>query len=92
MAGEHHLTLSCEPGDKFCVIAPMQAKEPELNIEEIIEELEAKRERLTRVIAVLNPKKERGARRGRRLSAMARKRISEGMRRNWATRKEQSRE
>jgi hypothetical protein len=63
-----------------------------LRIDEIIEELEIERERLEEVIAVLNPKKRRGARKGRRLSAAVRRRISEGMRRSWEARKERAKE
>lgn len=62
-------------------------QETVVNIDEIIEALEIEKDRLTGVIAVLSPKARRGRRKGRRLSAAARKRISEGMRRNWAARK-----
>jgi hypothetical protein len=55
----------------------------------LIAELEAERDRLNQAIAALQGSRGRASngRRGRRLSAAARKRISEGMKRRWAARK-----
>lgn len=61
-------------------------------MDEIIAELEGERQRLSAVIAVLDPKRARGSRKARRLSAAARKRISESMRQNWAARKDRVKE
>lgn len=73
-------------------VAQLAQEEMTVNIEEIIEALKIEKDRLTRVIYILRPKGERGVRKGRRLSVTARKRISEGMRRNWASRKERAKE
>jgi len=62
-----------------------------MNTALIIEQLEAERDRLTEAIAALQRSRStRGRRRGRRLSAAARKRISEGMKKRWAQRKKKS--
>jgi hypothetical protein len=59
----------------------------------IIEELEAERERLNSAITALQGRKRPGrppqttGRRKRRLSAAARKRISDAMKKRWAARK-----
>jgi hypothetical protein len=56
----------------------------------LIAELEAERDRLNQAIAALQGGRVRSTgngRRGRRLSAAARKRISDGMKRRWAARK-----
>jgi hypothetical protein len=54
----------------------------------IIAALEAERDRLNQAIMALQGSRAAQGRRGRRrLSAAARRRISEGMKRRWATRK-----
>jgi hypothetical protein len=54
----------------------------------VIAELEAQRDRLNQAIAALQGKRTGRGRRGRRrLSPASRRRISEGMKRRWATRK-----
>ena len=65
-----------------------------MDTETIIAELEAERDRIERAIAVLQGKKRGAGRpagatdgRRRRLSAAARKRISDGMKKRWAARK-----
>jgi exonuclease VII small subunit len=62
-----------------------------LDAETIIAELEAERDRLDQAIAALrragNGKARIGRRGHRRLSAAARRRISEGMKKKWAARK-----
>jgi len=59
-----------------------------MNIDDILSELEAERERLTQAISALQrTRSARGSRRGRKLSPAARRRISEGMKRRWAQRK-----
>ena len=65
-----------------------------MNIESIIQELESTKDRLNDAIAALqgsdsSGRKARKATNGkkRRLSAAARKRISQGMKRRWAARK-----
>ncbi len=60
-----------------------------MDTERIIVELEAERSRLETAIAALRGKRSRKTGRGRRgrLSAAARKRISEGMKKRWASRK-----
>lgn len=61
-----------------------------LNIQVIIDQLEAERDVLDRAIAALRGGSRtslKGGRRRRRLSADARKRISDGMKKRWAARK-----
>lgn len=62
-----------------------------VDTDRIIAELEAERSRLETAIAALQGRNGRKAGRGRgRLSAAARRRISEGMKRRWAARKKAS--
>jgi hypothetical protein len=61
-----------------------------MDTQSIIAELEAERNRLDKAIAALQGMRGKAAgngRRGRRLSATAKRRISEGMKRKWAARK-----
>jgi exonuclease VII small subunit len=65
-----------------------------VNLESIVQELEEERDRLNEAIAALQGskrtvRKAKGAtnKRGRRLSAAGRKRISQSMKRRWAARK-----
>jgi hypothetical protein len=62
-----------------------------MSIEHIIATLEAERDRLTQAIDALTNSgtsgKRLGRKRGSRLSAAARKKISDAMRRTWAARK-----
>ncbi len=58
-----------------------------MNTESIIADLEQERDRLTAAIQALSGARTRRSGRRGRLSAAARKRISDGMRRNWAARK-----
>ncbi len=58
-----------------------------MNRESIIADLEQERDRLTAAIQALSGSGIRRSGRRRRLSAAARKRISDGMRRTWAARK-----
>jgi hypothetical protein len=67
-----------------------------VNTESIVRELEATRDRLNQAIAALQGNKSlrlrvgiTGGRKGRYLSAAARKRISEGMKQRWAARRKQ---
>jgi hypothetical protein len=53
----------------------------------IIAELEAERDRLDQAIQALTARRGAGRRLGRRLSASAKKRIGDAMRRTWAERK-----
>jgi hypothetical protein len=60
-----------------------------VNIDEIIELLEAERQRLTKAIAILSPPGHRGSPKAtyakrQQLSAAARKRISTAQRKRWA--------
>ena|SRR5215467_11717501 len=68
--------------------------EPLLNTERIIAELEAERDRLDAAIAALRTSSRDGRKPGpgkrHRLSAAARRRISEGMKKRWAVRKRAS--
>ncbi len=65
-----------------------------MSIHDHIATLEAERDRLTQAIEALRQtggrSKRRGRRRGTRLSAAVRKRISMGMKKRWAARKKQS--
>ena len=58
-----------------------------MDTESIIADLEQERDRLTAAIQALSGAVTRRSRRRRRLSATARKRISDGMRKTWAARK-----
>ena len=58
-----------------------------MDTESIIADLEQERDRLTAAIQALSGTAQRRSGRRRRLSAAARKRISDGMRRTWAARK-----
>jgi hypothetical protein len=58
-----------------------------MNTESIIADLEQERDRLTAAIQALSGTQTHRSRRGQRLSAAARKRISDGMRKAWAARK-----
>ena len=65
-----------------------------MDTESIIAELEAERDRLDEAIAALEAgwrtRTVNGRRRRRQLSAAARKRISEGMKKRWAARKKKA--
>ena len=65
-----------------------------MDTESIIAELEAERDRLDEAIAALKAggrtRTVNGRRRRRQLSAAARKRISEGMKKRWAARKKKA--
>jgi len=63
-----------------------------MNKDEILKVLEAERERLDGAIAALqrNRTNKGGGRPGRRLSAAAKRRISQGMKKRWAERKKKS--
>ena len=75
-------------------ISPFEYEGRLVDTAEIIRTLEAERDVLDRAIAALQGNRGRaataGRRRRRRLSAAARKRISEGMRKRWAARKKAS--
>jgi hypothetical protein len=58
-----------------------------MNAESIIADLELERDRLTAAIQALSGAGTRRSGRRRPLSAAAKKRISDGMRRTWAARK-----
>jgi hypothetical protein len=61
-----------------------------LNTEEVVEHLKAERDRLDAVIAVLDGSRrvgQQGSRGHRRMSADARRKISEAQKRRWAQRK-----
>jgi hypothetical protein len=62
-----------------------------MNTDAIVKELEKKRDRISHAISLLQGNaKENGERRGRRrrkLSAAARKRISDAMKKRWAAKK-----
>ena len=58
-----------------------------MDTESIIADLEQERDRLTAAIQALSGSGTRRSGRPRHLSAAARKRISDGMRRTWAARK-----
>jgi hypothetical protein len=62
-----------------------------MDTESIIADLEQERDRLTAAIQALSGAATRRSGRRRRLSAAARKRISDGMRRTWAARKKRER-
>jgi exonuclease VII small subunit len=64
-------------------------KEPHLDTESIIANLEAERDRLDQAIAALKGRKSKtsNGRRGRHLSAAAKKRISDAQKKRWAAQK-----
>jgi exonuclease VII small subunit len=58
-----------------------------MDIAAIVEALEAERDRLNQAIVALQGGRAGKGRRGRRLSAAARRKISVGMKQRWAARK-----
>ncbi len=74
----------------LCYNRTFEKGEPRVDLQLIVAELEAERERLEEAIAALRGPTGRtpnGRRRRRRLSAAARKRISAAMKARWARRK-----
>jgi hypothetical protein len=81
-------------GENVVVSFPIRSSGGSMDAEQIITELERERDRLTQAIEALTASHAAGARGRkprRRLSATARKRISDGMRKTWAARKKKER-